>query len=367
MIKFVNGDIFKSEAQTLVNTVNCVGVMGKGLAKEFKDRFPEMNRQYVAACKRGEVRSGHPFLYRDLTRVILCFPTKDNWKGPSKYEFVEAGLDTIAAKYPQWGITSMAIPPLGCGLGGLDWKKVRSLIEKYLGSLPIPIDVYEPGPVGAKLTTPVRKAPVTRVKMTESLALTGELIIRARKRLPASKPLGRLLVQKLAYFAQSAGASLKLKFQKHNFGPYDYNLNHLIERLEGLYVRDISATYARSDLQILDEDSWQRAISELKGQMLASVAALDASIDLLSTADLEEAELLSTTYFAWNALLASGELGTVAEIDDFIQCWSAQKKEKFGPRDIKRAVEYLAERGWMGPPPSEDPSESPRGVLAYFP
>jgi O-acetyl-ADP-ribose deacetylase (regulator of RNase III)/uncharacterized protein YwgA len=357
MIRYTKGDIFESRAQTLVNTVNCVGVMGKGLAKEFKDRFPEMNRQYVAACRKGEVRSGRPFIYRDLTRVVLCFPTKDNWKGPSKYEFIEAGLKAVAANYSSWGISSMAIPPLGCGLGGLDWVAVRKLIEKYLGALPIEIEVFEPGPVGVKIGKPVRKKVIQRVHMTDSLALIGELIMLARKKMPIGQPLGRLLVQKLAFFAQSAGAPLRLKFDKQKFGPYDHNVNHLIERLEGLYIRDVSTSYEKSDLQILDEEAWQRDVSPRRGLLERSRRSLERAVQILAGASLRDAELLATVLYAWDALVCSGELGAAEEVIDFIHHWSQEKKEKYTKADVVRALESLDSDGWLGPREGEADSE----------
>ena len=144
MIRYVQGDLLGSTAQTLVNPVNCRGVMGKGLAKAFKERWPEMFRQYQEACKKGEVRPGSPLLFRDDDRQILSVPTKDDWKMPSTYEMVEAGLKAIRDHYREWGITSIAMPALGCGLGGLEWSKVRPLIETHLGDLPIGIEVYEP-------------------------------------------------------------------------------------------------------------------------------------------------------------------------------------------------------------------------------
>ena len=144
MIRLTQGDLFRSKAQTLVNAVNCVGVMGKGLAKEFRDRWPGMFREYAAACRRGEVRSGKPFLYRERASQILCFPTKDHWKDPSRYELIEEGLRAIRDHYREWEIRSLALPALGCGLGGLEWEKVRVLMEKHLKDLQIDIEVYAP-------------------------------------------------------------------------------------------------------------------------------------------------------------------------------------------------------------------------------
>lgn len=141
MITYVQGDLFTSPAHVLVNTVNTVGVMGKGIAKEFKDVFPEMFEVYQDLCERGELTVGKLLLYRTPHKWILNFPTKRNWRQRSKIEDIEAGLKTFVARYSQLDLTSIAFPQLGCGNGELDWEEqVRPLMERYLGSLPV--DVY---------------------------------------------------------------------------------------------------------------------------------------------------------------------------------------------------------------------------------
>lgn len=349
MIRFTQGNLFDAKAQTLVNTVNCVGVMGKGLAKEFRDRWPEMCRHYQVACRRGELRSGKPFLYRDLGIQILCFPTKDNWKGPSKYEFIEAGLQAIREHYREWEITSLALPALGCGLGGLEWDKVKALMEKILGDLPIEIEVYEPGPADLKVGRPEKKRVVKPVHITLPLALVGEIIRRARHAMPSHHPLGKLLVQKFVYFAQLAGAPIRLKFAKYKFGPYDYNLHHMIERLEGLYIRDMSATWSRSDLRILDEAAWLKVIEPLAGEIAEYSKYLDAAVDLLKGWPLPEVELLATVQYGWCELVAGGLEGSPEEVEEYVQQWSQEKRRKFPPERIRGALELLRRSGWLGP------------------
>lgn len=139
------GDILGSKAQTLVNTVNCVGVMGKGIALEFKRRFPNMFTDYKQRCQRGEVKLGIPYLYKTANeRWIINFPTKHHWKNKSELQYIEVGLQYIVSNIFSWGVTSLAIPPLGCGNGGLNWEDVQPLIEKYLSPLNIPIEIYCP-------------------------------------------------------------------------------------------------------------------------------------------------------------------------------------------------------------------------------
>lgn len=144
MVTYVSGNLFESPAQTLVNTVNTVGVMGKGIALTFKSVYPEMFKRYVELCETGELDIGRLFLYRTPNKLILNFPTKKNWRNPSKLEYIEAGLQTFVRMYQEAGIHSIAFPPLGCGNGELDFKDVRSVMERYLSEVNIPVFIYAP-------------------------------------------------------------------------------------------------------------------------------------------------------------------------------------------------------------------------------
>lgn len=169
MIRYKSGNLLESEMQTLVNTVNCVGVMGKGIALAFKNRFPAMYRDYAVRCRREEVKPGVPYRYPELRRsaqlslgmdndfkdskthqVILNFPTKDHWRGKSKREFLVRGLELLQDNYEQWGIHSIAMPALGCGNGGLDWLEVGPLIHDSVSDLGIPVEIYVPPGVDPK-------------------------------------------------------------------------------------------------------------------------------------------------------------------------------------------------------------------------
>ena len=145
MIAVVKGDLFKSNAQTLVNTVNCVGVMGKGIALGFKRRFPEMYEDYVRRCEAREVKLGEPYLYRSLLPPwVLNFPTKDHWRSVARLADITAGLDCLATNYQDWGIESLAVPPLGCGEGQLDWRVVGRTLYRRLAELDIDVELYAP-------------------------------------------------------------------------------------------------------------------------------------------------------------------------------------------------------------------------------
>lgn len=143
MITYVRGDIFNSQVQTIVNPVNTVGVMGSGLALEFKKRYPKMFQSYKKVCDNGLFAVGKLMLCDESDYRILLFPTKEDWREPSRIEYIEKGLQHFVETYEARNITSIAFPKLGCGKGGLDWREIKPIMERYLGDLPIPIIVYE--------------------------------------------------------------------------------------------------------------------------------------------------------------------------------------------------------------------------------
>lgn len=142
MITYLEGDIFHSPAQVLVNTVNTVGVMGKGIALEFKNKYPEMFTKYKELCKNNSLSVGKLMLWYDSDYWLLQFPTKENWRNPSKIEYIEKGLATFVKRYSDYNISSIAFPKLGCGNGGLNWTEVKDVMEKYLSDLPISVYIY---------------------------------------------------------------------------------------------------------------------------------------------------------------------------------------------------------------------------------
>src|SRR6187431_1687661 len=153
MIEYKKGDILRADVEALVNTVNCVGIMGRGVALQFKNAFPDNFKAYAAACSREEVQPGRMFVFETHSftnpRYIINFPTKRHWRGKSRIEDIESGPAALVSEVQQRGITSIAIPPLGCGLGGLDWRDVRPLIERAFAALPgVRALVFEPNDDG---------------------------------------------------------------------------------------------------------------------------------------------------------------------------------------------------------------------------
>jgi O-acetyl-ADP-ribose deacetylase (regulator of RNase III) len=238
-MRFVRGNLFEADVDALVNTVNTVGVMGKGIALMFKESFPENFRAYAAACKAGEVQVGRMFVTerRDLVgpRFIINFPTKKDWKHPSKLEWVEAGLKALRHEIETRGISSIAIPPLGAGNGGLDWRfQVRPLIERMLQDLPAEVIVYEPTQAyqGVGERSGVEK-------LTPARALMAEMI---RRYAAFGIDCTVLEAQKLAWFLHVSlrdldlNDALRLDFKPYRYGPYADRLRHLLNDMDGSYL-----------------------------------------------------------------------------------------------------------------------------------
>lgn len=237
MIEITRGDILRADAEAIVNTVNCVGVMGRGIALQFKKAWPDNFKAYEIACKKNEVHPGKMFIFEtgQLTnpRFIINFPTKRHWKGASKIEDIESGLASLVGDIQKMGIKSIAIPPLGAGLGGLEWTLVCEKIKHALQPLSdVHVFLYEPS--GAPQNDKMAKQKETP-KMTAGRAVLIELIQRYLKGL-LDPSISLLEVHKLLYFMQEAGEPLRLKYQKAHYGPYAQNLRHVLNALEGHFI-----------------------------------------------------------------------------------------------------------------------------------
>ena len=237
MIRYTTGDILSAETDAVVNTVNCVGVMGRGIALQFKRAYPDNFKAYAAACKRGEVEPGRMFVFETgrltLPRLIINFPTKRHWRGKSRMEDIEAGLDGLVEEIQRRGVRSIAIPPLGSGLGGLHWKDVRARIAAAMGELTdLDVVVYEPG--GGPSDTKANRSK-TVPKMTPGRAALVGLMDRYLRGLMDFE-VTLLEIHKLMYFMQHAGEPLRLRYTRGHYGPYAENLRHVLHAIEGHLV-----------------------------------------------------------------------------------------------------------------------------------
>jgi O-acetyl-ADP-ribose deacetylase (regulator of RNase III) len=261
MIKFIKGNLLDAQVDALVNTVNEVGVMGKGIALMFSEAFPKNTAAYVEASKRKDVRIGKMFVTENeelaYPRWIINFPTKQHWRNPSKVEWISEGLDDLVRVIEQYHINSIALPPLGCGNGGLDWGVVRTMIVERLGQLRgVDIQVYEPIAQYQNVPKPTGVA-----KLTPARALMAELV---RRYSILGFDCTILEVQKLAWFLQRGllvhklDDPTKLQFEPNKYGPYSEKLRHLLNGLDGSYLHSEKRLGDAGPLDIVTFDDQRR-------------------------------------------------------------------------------------------------------------
>jgi O-acetyl-ADP-ribose deacetylase (regulator of RNase III) len=345
MIRFMQGDILKADAEALVNTVNCVGVMGRGIALQFKNTFPENFKAYAAACRRNEVQPGRMFVFDtgELTwpRYIINFPTKRHWRGKSRIEDIEAGLPALVAEVRERKIRSIAIPPLGSGLGGLDWTKVRPLIEHALAAVPeVETVVFEPGDAPSEARAN-RSSDVPA--MTAGRAALLGLMNRYLAAL-MDPSISLLEVHKLIYFLQAAGEPLRLRYVKGPFGPYAENLRHVLREIEGHLISGYADGGDAPDKQLTlvpgavpDAESFLQShpgTHERFDRVVRLVDGFETPFGL---------ELLTTVHWVATREKAQDR----EEVLRAVYSW-AQRKRQFTAAQIDLAAERLRSEGWLG-------------------
>lgn len=348
MIEHKTGDILAEDVEALVNTVNCVGFMGRGISLQFKKAWPENFKAYAAACRRQEMQPGRMFVFETdrLTnpRYIINFPTKRHWRGKSRMEDIEAGLKALVAEIRQRRILSVALPPLGAGLGGLDWAEVRPRIERAMRDLPdVRVIVFEP--VGTRpLPKSMRRGKVP--KMTPGRAALIGLMERYLAGL--LDPFVSLLeVHKLMYFMQEAGEPLRLRFSKGPYGPHAENLRHVLNEIEGYYTSGYGAGGDAPDkvLELVPGavDDARRALAERPKSFkrFERVAKLVEGFE--SPFGLE---LLATVHW----IVARERPASQNELISKFYSW-ADRKRQFTHQQIRLGTRVLREKGWISEQP----------------
>jgi O-acetyl-ADP-ribose deacetylase (regulator of RNase III) len=348
-----HGDLLReSDVDAIVNTVNCVGVMGKGIALQFKNKWPENFRAYQAACKSGSVRPGKLFVHDCgglvQPRYIINFPTKNHWRGGSTIAYIRDGLVALVAEVARLGIRSIALPPLGCGNGGLAWSEVRPLIERTLGPLAnVDVRLFEPMGSPPPKTMEVR---TERPRMTESRAAILKVLETYGE---LGYGLSRIEVQKLAYFLQVAGEPLNLQFEKHIFGPYSDRLRHALNRLEGHFIRGVGDGDADAEIEpvadaLAEAEQYLRARPESQvAQRVERVARLIAGFQSSYGMEL----LASVHWVATHERVRSAAEATTA-----VHAWNARKRSMMTARHVSAAWDQLSIEGWL--PQNDDRPES---------
>ena len=344
MIEFKKGDILREDVEALVNTVNCVGIMGRGIALQFKNAFPENFKAYVAACDRNEVQPGRMLVFETgrLTnpKYIINFPTKRHWRGKSRIEDIDAGLVALVNEIRSRNIQSVAIPPLGSGLGGLDWSKVRARIEKSLRTLrDVKVVIFEPS-ADSHDERSNRSSDVP--KMTAGRAALVGLMNRYLAGL--LDPFITLLeIHKLMYFMEQSGEQLRLKFAKGLYGPYAENLRHVLKAVEGHLVSGYADGGDVPDKQLkLVPGATDDAVRFLEDHA-ETQARLNKVADLVEGFESPFGlELLSTVHW-----IASKEgARSVEDIVRMTYAWNDRKK-RFSKRQIGLAIDVLSKKGWI--------------------
>lgn len=344
MIELTQGDILQADAEALVNTVNCVGVMGRGIALQFKKRFPENFKRYKAACDNKELQPGKMFII-DLNRLynpryVVNFPTKRHWKGKSRMEDIEAGLQTLVEEVRKRDIHSIAIPPLGCGLGGLRWADVRAKIKEAFKDLTdVRVLLYEP-----KGAPPAEK--MVHSKKTPGLTVgRAALLVLMRRYLAAvMDPYVTLLeIHKLMYFMQEAGEGLKLRYNKGLYGPYAENLRHVLTLIEGHFITGYGDAEDNPERHInLHPDILPKAESFLENHR-STRDHFERVVDLISGFETPFGmELLSTVHWVANREGAT----TADQAVSKTYGWN-DRKRMFQEKHIRLAWDILERKGWL--------------------
>jgi O-acetyl-ADP-ribose deacetylase (regulator of RNase III) len=358
------GDIFKSKAQTLVNTVNCVGVMGKGIALGFKDRFPDMYADYVERCQAGKVRLGEPYLFKRKTLPwIINFPTKDHWRSVSKLSDIVRGLEFMLAHYEEWGVQSLAVPPLGCGQGQLDWEVVGPTLFQYLNRMNVPVELYAPhGTPPEQLrmeflqrgARPFAKStqPKPFAKIMPAWVALAQIVNQILRE-PHHWPVGRTTFQKIAYFATELGLPSGLTYSAGSYGPFSPDVKGLLTALV--------------NNGILDEEPLGRMLSLRPGPTFKDASErfaddlnrwehLTARVtDLFLRIRTHEAEVAATVYFAARSLKAktSTEPSEIEVLEE-VKRWKQRRHPPLNEQEVASTIRGLAALHWLEVKPSKD-------------
>ncbi len=350
MITDAHGNLLDDSADVLVNTVNTVGIMGKGIALQFKRRFPAMFKDYERAAKRGELRLGSMHVWPTGTleppRYVINFPTKGHWRSRSKLGDVEAGLQALRSVLVDLQVSSVAVPPLGCGHGGLRWAEVEPLIEQALGDLPgIDVRVYPPegAPPASDMVDNTPRPAMTHGKATL-------LVLLDRYRSQALE-VTLVEIQKLLYFLQEAGEDMGLDFVKERYGPYADNARKSLRSMEGHFITgfgDGSGPVLAAD----PIDLMPSAVADAEVEVAKSAGTVDR---IRRVVDLTEGfaspyglELLSTVHWVATRIDPAAAHDPAVAASHVAE-WNDRKARLFTQDHVAAASAHLVAKGWLPP------------------
>ena len=346
MAEFVHarGNLLKADVEALANSVNTVGVMGKGIALQFKNAFPANFKAYEAACKQQGVRLGKMFVFDNgqlfPPRWIINFPTKGHWRAKSRIGDVAEGLDDLCRVIKELEISSIALPPLGCGLGGLDWDEVRALITQRLADLDVVVHLYAPegAPDAADMviSTP-------RPRLTTSTAALVSVIDQYSQ---VALFVSLIEIHKLMYFLQEAGENLQLMYRANYYGPYSDNLRHVLKSLEGHQLEgfgDGSKMVREAEpITVLPGGAQEASEALAENQRLGD--RIQRMLELIEGYESAYGlELLASVHWMATEVAANDLSGATERV----QTWSRRKQRMFTEQHIESAWRRLREHNWL--------------------
>ena len=322
MITYTKGNMFESDADCLVNTVNCEGFMGKGIAYQFKVRFPENNKSYIKACKSGELTVGKVHYYVEDGITIVNFPTKDKWRANSKIEYIETGMDYFIKILPQLGVKKVAIPPVGCGNGGLLWEEVKKIIEDKIVNLQDKYDfiIFEP-------SISYKAVPKRPPKMSVSSLVLLDIRLNLEN-------FNRIRLQKAGYFVNLFLEKEYFKFDKWKYGPYSHSIDIVarnIKEYQQYYGIKNSASTFEHIYQVICSEKVDNKFAKLH----IAVEKATKYINLIKTD--KKLEGVATILF----LVQDGHPKNKEQLVEAFNNWSEDKANRFSNEYIVECIDYL--------------------------
>ena len=351
------GNLFESSAQTLVNTVNCVGVMGKGIALEFKKRYPAMFKDYAKRCDAGLVQLGRPYHFADLFGTsIINFPTKKHWRSASRLQDIEQGLDYFVAHYQKWGIESVAFPPLGCGNGGLEWAAVGPLMYKKLNNLSIPVEIYAPyGTSTQQLTIDFlvtaqaangAMVGIHHPKMKDEWLALFEVVYQLSLQ-PYANPVGRTIFQKISYIMTELGVDTGFTFNRGSYGPFSKDVQSVLTVAANANL--IQEKQLGRMTALLPAAEYTRKRGEILPRIAPFQKWIDKTVDLFSRIkNTTQAEEVTTVIYSARHLKSENDPDSVSEQDvfDFIASWKKKWDDESKQHSVASTIRNLQMLGW---------------------
>lgn len=340
----------KSPMYGLINTVNTVGVMGKGIALAFKKRYPAMYEDYVQRCRSGLVRLGEPYPFDAGDHVVINFPTKGHWRSVSRLSDIVAGLEYLHANYRKWGIRSLAVPPLGCGNGQLEWSVVGPTLVQHLERFDIPVELYAPFDVNLdgheQLDLWGSGQVAGSAQFVEPWQIALVDILDRLERQPYRWPVGRVMFQKIAYFATAAGVPTGLEYERASYGPFSSQVKPTVARLQnnGLILEQQRGNM----FEVRVGHTFKDAREEYREHIEKWDHAIEQTMDLVARFDSTQAEIAATVHYTCKFLsLKYGTRPTASQILRAVEAWKVRRRPPLRSEDILRSIVHLATLGWI--------------------